>query len=243
MFVRLASSLSDWHKMTVVKKKCGRKPGPIYDMVGYKRDHFEIVRLADAGDIAALAKPSQLKDKAVIWIARCSCGKEFAITRSWAVRSDVKGCGCLRMRRHHPSKFDGMEPFEKSRRSLFNDLVYKAKHRDLEWNLTYDDFCMITARPCHYCGSPPHHVSTARCRRTSQKPATYVYTGIDRVDSGMGYIGGNCVPCCRTCNVAKNDMSTLEFYLWLNRVTGPRRDLLVEIDARFGWDYGAACSG
>ncbi len=44
----------------------------------------------------------------------------------------------------------------------------------------------------------------------------FIYNGIDRIDSSKGYIQGNVVTCCRTCNVAKMDMDYKEF---INHIT------------------------
>lgn len=46
----------------------------------------------------------------------------------------------------------------------------------------------------------------------------FMYTGLDRRDSSRGYDLDNVVPCCRACNVAKNDMTVDEFRAWLLRV-------------------------
>jgi hypothetical protein len=53
-------------------------------------------------------------------------------------------------------------------------------------------FAQMLAAPCTYCGLP-----TAN--------------GIDRVDSKCGYVRGNVVPCCYTCNILKLTYSREEF--------------------------------
>lgn len=45
-------------------------------------------------------------------------------------------------------------------------------------------------RACHYCGLQPKSIG-----------------GIDRKDNAQGYLQGNCVPCCRPCNVYKHTTS------------------------------------
>ena len=42
--------------------------------------------------------------------------------------------------------------------------------------------------------------------------------GIDRVDSGKGYVINNVVPCCKYCNIAKGEMSREDFLKWVKRV-------------------------
>ena len=65
---------------------------------------------------------------------------------------------------------------------------------------------------CHYCGAEPGNVP---------KPSgngELVYSGIDRVDSTVGYEADNCVPCCIQCNMAKGRMTEEEFLDWVRRV-------------------------
>lgn len=46
----------------------------------------------------------------------------------------------------------------------------------------------------------------------------FFYTGVDRVDNGIGYTIENVVPCCGTCNHAKSAMSVDEFISWALRI-------------------------
>ena len=88
--------------------------------------------------------------------------------------------------------------------NLINDIKCKAKKRKKDWNLTHEQaFKLITAK-CTYCGFEP------------KWPETRV--GIDRVNSDIGYHIENCVPCCFTCNSAKNDLTLEEFKEWVKRI-------------------------
>ena len=46
----------------------------------------------------------------------------------------------------------------------------------------------------------------------------YIYNGIDRVDSNIGYIFENCVPCCKLCNMAKKEYPVEEFKEWIAKL-------------------------
>ena len=72
--------------------------------------------------------------------------------------------------------------------------------------------------PCFYCGDI--NSSYLRDYRKGKLVSDIIiyYNGIDRVDSNKGYIKTNTVVCCKRCNVAKSDMSVLEFKEWLNRI-------------------------
>jgi 5-methylcytosine-specific restriction endonuclease McrA len=45
----------------------------------------------------------------------------------------------------------------------------------------------------------------------------FIYNGLDRIDSNLGYSVANCVPCCTKCNYAKGNMTLLEFKEWLSK--------------------------
>lgn len=56
---------------------------------------------------------------------------------------------------------------------------------------------------CNYCGDPVLN-STG--------------SSLDRLDSSKGYTITNVVPCCKYCNIAKNDRSIPEFIHWIDKV-------------------------
>ena len=84
-----------------------------------------------------------------------------------------------------------------------------AENRDFEWHLTEDQFVFLTQKPCQYCGREPHIT-----RVTKDSNGSYTYNGIDRIDSELGYVVGNVVPCCKRCNVAKGAGSLDDFLDW-----------------------------
>lgn len=73
---------------------------------------------------------------------------------------------------------------------------------------------------CRYCGCAPYQISKSSNRTPScvQAWSTYIYNGIDRIDSSKGYVKGNVVACCGTCNKAKLVMTQPEFLAWVERV-------------------------
>ena len=69
-----------------------------------------------------------------------------------------------------------------------------ARKRGLVFDLVKRDFHVITDSRCYYCGVRPDPPN-----------------GVDRVENGEGYILGNVVPCCWTCNRMKSDLTLQEF--------------------------------
>lgn len=95
--------------------------------------------------------------------------------------------------------------------SLWRTYTDGAKARNIEWNLSSDDFIELTSQNCYYCNKEPER----RSKRLGKKYENQVFdtpvNGIDRLDSNNGYYKENCVPCCTKCNFMKGPMSTYDF--------------------------------
>jgi hypothetical protein len=66
-----------------------------------------------------------------------------------------------------------------------------AKKRNKKFNITRDEFCEYVGKKCFYCGE--------------------ISVGIDRVDNSLGYVKGNMVPACETCNHMKWNLTKDQF--------------------------------
>ena len=157
------------------------------------------------------------------WECRCDCGN-IVIVDSGKVNNPTASsknlsCGCYR---REWAKTQGYRYAEESLRLAndarrgktsngewpFNKTIVRyrrsAKERDLEWNLSRQDFTEITKRPCYYCGVEPSQV-------TKGKASQFIYNGIDRLDPNQGYTVANSVPCCGRCNRVKWNLTFAEF--------------------------------
>lgn len=138
-----------------------------------------------------------------LWRCQCECG-ETTIARSDKLRAGrILHCGCDRTRARRSGNPAASKVWRGYRR--------RAQKRDLEWSLTRELFDKLTSSPCHYCGLEP---STMR----SYRGHVFVYNGIDRVHSDLGYLSHNVVPCCNQCNKAKWDIDYDEFINWVERL-------------------------
>lgn len=81
-----------------------------------------------------------------------------------------------------------------------------SKKENVIFDLSFEYFNELIVSNCFYCNSSPSNQ-----RKNSSFRNNFKYTGIDKVDPSKGYTTDNCVPCCRKCNVAKNNMSLTEF--------------------------------
>jgi hypothetical protein len=140
------------------------------------------------------------------WNCECDCGN-FSVVNGKDLNSNhTKSCGCQRSR----SKRKGVDGAAKN--EVFNAYKYGAKKRGYDFLINKKDFFDIVIQNCYYCNRPPSN--TKRTKSGSQ----FIYSGLDRLNNDIGYQISNIVPCCRTCNVAKNNMSYADFKDWITQV-------------------------
>ncbi len=75
-----------------------------------------------------------------------------------------------------------------------------AKERELEFDLTFEQFASFYQKPCVICGEQVDHY------------------GLDRMDNNIGYIMSNVGPCHKECNYAKCDMPFDDFKKQINKI-------------------------
>jgi hypothetical protein len=76
----------------------------------------------------------------------------------------------------------------------FSSAQRKAAERGLEWDLTLEEYREAISTPCIYCDGYLGEVSAG--------------VGLDRLTNELGYLPGNVVSCCHTCNRIKgHDLS------------------------------------
>ena len=177
------------------------------------------------------------------WHCICDCGNEVDVISASLRSGATQSCGCLCKEQN--SKFDeSLREYDQQgnmikrvcqccKRMLPIDEYYKnssssdgysrickycsahsllgryhtyrkgARARNINFNLTQDEFKSITSQICYYCG---------------EYSGTYFdekYSGIDRVNSLLGYDIDNVVPCCNMCNKMKLDYN---LNIWINKM-------------------------
>ena len=141
------------------------------------------------------------------WRVQCDCGQEGLVAGGSLLGGHSKSCGC----------YIGELLDTAARNALLGAYKSKAKRSGLSWRLLDVEFFALTLQNCDYCGCAPCNVAKAHRKSGLKKGAEYIYNGIDRVDSSLGYETNNCVPCCKICNLAKRNMPRDEFIEWINR--------------------------
>jgi len=141
----------------------------------------------------------------------CECGKITIQNAASVQNGSIKSCGCYRkeMLSLRDKLPEGVAAFN----SLYHYYKASAKRRGKEFLLTKEEFYTLTKGICVYCGLSPER----KWLGTSRRNSPYIYNGIDRLDNYCGYVKGNIVSCCTTCNRAKNAMSLEEFHKWIER--------------------------
>lgn len=140
-----------------------------------------------------------------MWTCRCDCGIEKRIRETRLKNGKARDCGCSKPRRT-------VKPNDKTVREwVIYKYQYNAREAKKDFALSYEDCCKLFAGTCFYCGKPPSNVA-------ERPQGILVYSGIDRLNSDIGFVTGNVVSCCKTCNLAKRTQKVGEFLEWIRTV-------------------------
>lgn len=100
---------------------------------------------------------------------------------------------CKSCKRLYGQYQDKKQPYRRSPKGRYIYSKHAAKTRNIEFSLTRQEYISVVgSASCFYCqGSLP-----------------VTGSGLDRVDSSVGYTKNNVVPCCGRCNWTKGDRWT-----------------------------------
>jgi hypothetical protein len=66
--------------------------------------------------------------------------------------------------------------------------IQKSRVTGIKFDIPKEEYMKIVVLPCHYCGMQKFETGT----------------GLDRINSALGYSLNNVVPCCHFCNIMKS---------------------------------------
>lgn len=187
-------------------KSCGclRREHITKEMTGQKFGRLTVIKRAGSDKWGAAA-----------WLCKCECGNEVVTTGARLRSGNVKSCGCFRDElTGERAKARALPIGEAAFNALVWKIKYSAERRGYIWNLTEDQVKRLTSQPCYYCNAKPLQRGTTGTNHNG----SYLYNGLDRVDNTKGYTIDNVVPCCGTCNKAKNTQTIEEFKAWIHAV-------------------------
>jgi hypothetical protein len=144
------------------------------------------------------------------WLCQCSCGlyEVFSGTKlRRGINTKCKGCAY----RERPQSIRRLTAYQR----LFNLMIRdRARKAGLKVELTLEDYKELVTKRCAYCKAPPKANYIYSDNVYAKGEITYAH-GIDRVNNRLGYLKSNCVPCCKTCNMAKHTLKVSEFKKWI----------------------------
>lgn len=141
------------------------------------------------------------------WLCKCKfCGRNRKLcTKQVLSDSFCRKCKC----RPH------LDPMDVSKRTIYRAMRLKALCRNIEFDLTIQEFVELTSARCVYCG---HEPSQRWSNSKDTRKGLYVYNGIDRVDNKKDYTLDNCVSCCKRCNSSKLDDDLKSFLIRIHNI-------------------------
>jgi hypothetical protein len=175
-------------------KSCGcikrKSPSNYINLIGKRFGRLMVIeRVAD------YIEPSGRKR--IQWLCLCDCGIKKIINGDNLKSGSICSCGCLK------KEWEQGNARAINKNKLFNEYKGRAKQKGLPFILSKERFFGVISEECYYCGS---------------EPLNGFYNGIDRIDSKIGYIEKNIVPCCWKCNQAKNKTDVNDFYKWVDKI-------------------------
>lgn len=158
------------------------------------------------------------RTKRTIYQCLCKCGNTFLARSKDITNNKIKSCGCFHK---ETSSKTGKANKKETKYVLINSAYHsyfsRAKKKNLIFSLTKEEFTNITTKNCEYCGIEPKQ-NFYYYKTKENNNDKILFNGLDRIDSNEGYLLDNVVPCCKTCNFAKNSLRLQEFEIWIDRI-------------------------
>ena len=162
------------------------------------------------GKLLVLTRTKNTKGYKVFWDCKCDCGNLCSIWGNKLNRGETRTCGCR------------MTGYKTNRRNFIKNREYlrlKRRHKYKNFNVndffTYEEYQEKALMKCYYCGSAgsPKKDNRSTCVNKDRiSKDVLILSGIDRIDSSLGYTKDNTVPCCHVCNSLKRDFELSSFY-------------------------------
>jgi hypothetical protein len=151
---------------------------------------------------------------------RCDCGNEKLIRRL-GFKFSAKSCGCLQKKAILITSLNNRTFGKAALSRQYYNHVHNATIRNII-PLSKEKWNNIVLLPCYFCGeidvrdvmrSHKKGVSKFQSEYTEEEKLKYVIAinGVDRLDNNLGYVDGNCVPCCGWCNTMKRNYTEKNF--------------------------------
>lgn len=171
----------------------------VVEMTGNKYGKLTVLERAPAPE-----HKSEERKKQYHFLCQCDCGNTFIANGNSLRMGSTKSCGCLSNR---------YTTVDELQLASAKD-IYTQRYSD--GDLTFDDFMFLTHQNCFYCGVEPRQFHTVfregHNTEFAIKNGTFIYQGIDRINSKLLHTKANCVPSCVECNYLKGPLHIDEFF-------------------------------
>lgn len=159
------------------------------------------------GKLVVIKKTARRVATRIVWQCLCDCGTVSFATTGNLVSGHKKSCNCLN---RHPDRESAI--YSKLYKSIKR--LHKKRGGEVATLVTLREFTQLSKQACAYCAAPPY-----RYVEDSLTDLVIQVSGIDRIDSSLGYVQENTVSCCTMCNGAKTDHSLVDFKEWAIRLS------------------------
>ena len=187
--------------------------GKLKNIIGNKYGRLTVIKMLDEK-----GNRGQLK-----YLCKCDCGKSHIVTGESLRSGKSKSCGCLKKDFIEKNKFKrNMDRENAMLKIQYSHIKRRNASKGFVDIISFNDFCKLSMMKCYYCDAEYSRVIEDRYCEMKEKgkisDTILKINGLDRVDSSKGYTIDNVVPCCTTCNTAKNKMTQKEFKEWIKTV-------------------------
>lgn len=169
------------------------------------------------GRLVAKERSGSNANGRALWLCLCDCGGTHVVLARELLGGKVKSCGCYHgdaLRERAAAIRSGSRARAAEIKVLVHGCLMGAKSKGFAMELSSEEVADLSSSDCFYCGAAP-----SRRMKNYVHDSGLRWNGIDRIDSSIGYVFGNCVPCCTTCNLRKSNANYFEFIEWIQRAS------------------------
>lgn len=138
-----------------------------------------------------------------VYSFKCSCGSYLEARLNNVVYGKTSSCGCVK------TEYITRTYSKTSLDKAVTKIMIGMRRKKVDVSREYVKSLIV--KRCSYCGDEGSNYMKT-------KEGVFKFNGVDRVDSTKGYEEGNCVTCCKTCNIMKSTLSVEEFYNHINKI-------------------------
>ena len=159
------------------------------------------------GRLIAISATNKRVDAKVVWLCKCSCGKECEVVGKQLSEGATRSCGCLRKESKKLYAFEHGKRFGEISGTYWTHTKNSAKKRKIEFNLSLKEAWELFENQNRKCALTGQEL-IFRPSDAERKKQT---ASLDRIDSSKGYILDNVQWIHKDVNLAKHKKSNKDF--------------------------------